>query len=109
MTGSMTRKRDDGGRWDIVEQAQCLASMQDFTQIGARDAELFGSLVDRQSLANDEADGGPVEDRFHASLSVHATHLRRVTVSMVLRPGPQWAVTEIRSGLRLLSSVYEQR
>jgi hypothetical protein len=34
---------------------------------------LFGGLVDRQPLANDEADGGPVEDRLHTSLSFHAT------------------------------------
>jgi hypothetical protein len=52
-----------------------LASMQDICQILGIDAEPFGGFFDRQPLANDEADGRPVQGGFGPGV-VLALHIR---------------------------------
>jgi hypothetical protein len=55
--------------------AEALASMEDVGQILGIDAEPFRSFFDRQPLANDEADGRPIEGGFRPGV-VLALHVR---------------------------------
>ena len=55
-----------------------LASMQDICQILGIDAEPFGGFFDRQPLANDEADGCPVQSSFGTRVGLVLHVARRV-------------------------------
>ena len=57
-----------GPPYGVIEEAERLSTMKNLSQSAARDAELLGRFVDRQALADDEADGRPVQCCFHATV-----------------------------------------
>src|SRR6187549_251424 len=63
--GSTRARRCDGACWRIGRRiGELLAAFEQIAQFRGIDAELPGGLLDRHSLANDQAYCGPVERCF---------------------------------------------